>query len=125
MADRMSILVIDDDPAVRDLLEQRLGAREGFEVLLAADGPSGLETAVAQVPNLILLDWRLPGMDGLAVLSRLKERKETAAIPVYMLAAAEDAAVEARARALGAEGLFPKPIDMAALSAGVKRVLAA
>lgn len=84
-----TVLTIDDDFTVRALIRACLGRREGYRVLLAENGKQGLELAAAQRPGLILLDWMMPGMDGLEVLGRLKTSPATADIPVVMLTARE------------------------------------
>ncbi len=124
MSDNVSILVIDDDVTVRGLVEARLGGRDGHEVLTAADGASGLKIAASLTPNLILLDWMMPGMDGLEVLARLKEHSKTARIPVYMLTAKGMMADVETAFSLGADGYFTKPISLDQLSQRVGKALA-
>lgn len=84
----ISLLVIDDDSDLHWLLQHKLKL-ERFEVKSAIDGPSGLKMADKIQPALILLDWMMPGMDGLAVLRELKENSKTAKIPVFMLTAKE------------------------------------
>ena len=74
------ILVVDDTPANVRLLVAKLTA-EYFEVLTASDGPSAIETAQAQAPDLILLDVMMPGMDGFEVAERLKADAKTRHIP--------------------------------------------
>src|SRR5689334_7345294 len=77
------VLLVDDDPDIRALYGGRLRA-DGFEVSVAADGRQAL-AAAAGPPTIILLDLRMPGMDGLEVLDALKRNANTAAVPVVML----------------------------------------
>jgi len=86
MANGGSVLVIEDESYVRAVLEYNLQMEE-FEVYFAEDGLSGVELALQKKPGLILLDWMLPGMDGLEVLAKLKSYEETKDIPVLMLTA--------------------------------------
>ena len=65
------ILVIDDEPSILNLVASYLKA-EGYEVFTASDGPSGLKSARAFKPELVILDVMLPGMDGIELLSRLR-----------------------------------------------------
>ena len=78
------ILVIEDENDIRQLLRFNL-EREGFAVLEAADGLGGLHMATSELPDLVVLDLMLPGMDGCDVCRRLKAQPVTAAIPVLML----------------------------------------
>ena len=65
------ILVIDDDVAMQVLLERTL-KRKGYQVITASDGKVGLEMAIAHQPDLIISDWMMPGMDGIAVCKAVK-----------------------------------------------------
>src|SRR6266511_2103899 len=77
------ILVIDDEPSIVKLVTAYLRP-EGYEVLTAMDGPSGLKSALAFKPDLVILDLMLPGMDGIELLSRLRRESE---VYVIMLTA--------------------------------------
>jgi DNA-binding response OmpR family regulator len=120
------VLVIDDDTDVRALLERAL-RRQGFEVETAGDGESGLAQAGARRPGVILLDMRMPGMDGFAVLRALKASKATADIPVITMTGSPDLRTDARARvlALGAADFVAKPFDIDMLVEEVRLFLAA
>lgn len=80
------ILMVDDEPDVRMLLKARL-ASNGFEVLEAADGPSGIRLAETERPDLILLDIRMPGKDGIEVYAALRQQPATKGIPIVFLTA--------------------------------------
>jgi PAS domain S-box-containing protein len=110
---RGPVLVIDDDPGVRILLRAALEKR-GFEVTTAEDGEKGLAQAREHHPGLILLDMRMPGLDGFAVLRALKDDPATAEIPVIAMTGSPDLKTTARARvlALGASDFIAKPFDM-------------
>jgi two-component system alkaline phosphatase synthesis response regulator PhoP len=82
----LRVLVIDDDDPIRMLCRYDL-TFEGFEVVEASDGEEGLEKAVTERPDVIILDRMMPFMDGLSVLRELGRRVETAHIPVVMLTA--------------------------------------
>jgi CheY-like chemotaxis protein len=108
-----TILVIDDDPVVLTTVTQLLRT-DGHRVLAAPGGPEGLAQAKADRPDLILLDYRMPEMDGLAVLERLKGDAATRSIPVVALTSgtADDANRLVRA---GCIGFIPKPFEVGSL----------
>jgi CheY-like chemotaxis protein/two-component sensor histidine kinase len=101
------VLVIDDDPFARDLLERFL-TREGFFADVAADGKTGLVHAREHKPDVIVLDVKMPDMDGLSVLSKLKSEASLADIPVVMLTMSDN---QELSLALGAADFLPKPIE--------------
>jgi signal transduction histidine kinase len=108
------ILYVEDDPVAR-LLVQRVLAREGYEILEAADGLSGIEIARRQRPDLVLMDINIPDMDGYAVTTRLKSLQETHDIPVIALTVNVMLGDRERSLAAGCDGYIPKPIDVDAL----------
>lgn len=116
------ILVIDDDPDVRDFVVTNLEA-EGFDVVAADDGASGLRVAMAKAPNLVLLDLSLPDRDGFEVLRMLQTSGITAQVPVVLLTVA--ASVEDLVRGLdaGADDYVTKPFAIEELVARVGSVL--
>jgi len=111
------VLVIDDDPAARAITRKVL-SREGYGVVEAADGESGLRLARELLPHLITLDILMPGMDGWAVLAGLKADPALAGIPVILQTILEDRNL---GFALGASEYLTKPIDRKRLAALVKR----
>lgn len=108
------ILYVEDDPVAR-LLVQRVLVREGYEILEAEDGLSGIEIARRQRPDLILMDINIPEMDGYAVTTRLKSLDETRDIPVIALTVNVMLGDRERSLAAGCDGYIPKPIDVDAL----------
>ena len=115
--DKHRVLVIDDDPAQRDLIGRFL-EREGFAVRTAVDGAQGMALARELKPRTILLDVMMPRMDGWTVLSQLKADPELAAIPVVMVTFVNEPALGA---SLGAADLIPKPVDWDRLKAVMDR----
>jgi CheY-like chemotaxis protein len=101
------VLVIDDEPTVRDLM-QRFLVKEGFRVALATGGEEGVRLAMELRPDAITLDVMMPGMDGWAVLSALKAAPDLADIPVIMLTIVDDKNL---GYALGASDYLTKPLD--------------
>ncbi len=112
-----TVLVIDDEAAVRDLM-QRFLTREGFRVVTAAGGEEGLRRARELRPDTITLDVMMPGMDGWAVLSALKADPDVADIPVVMLTIIDDKNL---GYALGAADYLTKPIDRERLVNALKQ----
>jgi DNA-binding response OmpR family regulator len=110
MGEGNTVLVIEDETHIGIVVEYNL-KRDGFEVYLAEDGTSGLELARKIIPDVILLDWMLPGMDGLEVLAELKNDKTTEHIPVFMLTAKGMASDINRALDLGADDYITKPFN--------------
>jgi PAS domain S-box-containing protein len=102
-----TVLVVDDDQNSRELLVRMLES-EGYKVLQADSGLRGIELAEAHRPDLITLDVLMPGMDGWAVLTRLKESHELAEIPVIIVSLVRDKGI---GYALGAADFINKPID--------------
>jgi CheY-like chemotaxis protein len=102
-----TVVVVDDDPTVHDLLSQLL-TREGYAVALAATGVEGLNLVRELKPAAIILDIKLPDLDGWTVLAALKGSPELADIPVIVLTIVDD---RARGYALGAAEYLVKPID--------------
>jgi len=111
------VLVVEDDAAVRRMLERSLGA-EGFDVAGAADGGAALAAAEGQVPDLVVLDVAMPGMDGFEVCRRLRAKGLTGGI--LMLTARD--AVEDRVRGLeaGADDYVVKPFAIAEVVARMR-----
>jgi PAS domain S-box-containing protein len=101
------VLVVDDDPTVHDLLGRFL-SKEGFQIASAYNGKDAIEIARQRLPMAITLDIMMPGMDGWAVLKKLKELPETADIPVVMSSMIES---EGLGFALGADEYITKPVD--------------
>lgn len=110
----MKILVVDDEPNIRQLLEYNLKL-DGHEVLLAGDGAEALEKVVSDL-DLILLDVMMPIMDGLETCSKLKTNPKTKDIPVFMLTAKSQMKDIEGAFSLGADGYLTKPFDPATLN---------
>ncbi len=101
------VLLVDDDAIVAEIYSLTL-RRKGFEVALAADGEAGLRSATEGMPNLVFLDIRLPKMDGIEMLRRLKANAATRHIPVVMLSNFDDAELIRSSRELGAKEYLVK-----------------
>src|SRR3954470_10379781 len=116
------ILVVDDIEANVRLLEAKLSA-EYYEVLTASDGPTALAMAVAEKPDIILLDVMMPGMDGFQVCRRLKDDPETRHIPVVLVTALDGRADRVTGLEAGADEFLTKPIDDVLLFARVRSLV--
>ena len=104
------ILVVDDEPTIRDLVRDVL-EEEGHEVLLAEDGFAGLRMAEQHRPDCIVLDVMMPGLDGHAVLQRIRASAAGFAVPVVMLTAAADDSHAWQAWTEGVDYFLPKPFE--------------
>jgi DNA-binding response OmpR family regulator len=114
------ILVIDDDTSIRKFLKRGL-SYEGFAVSLAESGEDGLVQARERYPDLVILDWLMPGMDGLEVLEKL--RLADNALPVIMLTAKDAPQDQIRGLTTGADDYVTKPISFDILLARIKSLL--
>ena len=112
-------LVVDDIEANVRLLEAKLTA-EYYEVLTAHDGPTALAMAVAEKPDIVLLDVMMPGMDGFQVCRRLKDDPETRHVPVVLVTALDGRADRIAGLEAGADEFLTKPIDDVMLFARVR-----
>jgi two-component system phosphate regulon response regulator PhoB len=119
---KMKILVVDDEADIRELVRLNL-AREGYEVLDCETGEQALSLSRAQVPDLIVLDLMLPGMDGLEVCRRLKTEPRTAPIPIVILTAKGEEADIVAGLEVGADDYVVKPFSGKVLVARVRRLL--
>ena len=121
MASR-SVLVIDDSPTIHKVVKHSL-KNLGFEVLVAGDGPSGIDMLKQAKPKLVLLDFMMPGMNGLEVLERIRDVRESRFLPVIMISAKDMVKDKVNALARGADDYLSKPINMHELIARVKAQL--
>jgi DNA-binding response OmpR family regulator len=119
----MKLLLVDDDPAIRLIAKVAL-KRAGFAVTLANDGGEALEMVRTDRPEVILLDWMMPDMDGPEVCRRLKADSACADIPVIFLTARSQQAEITAGLALGATGYIVKPFDALTLGIEVRALLA-
>lgn len=116
------ILVVDDVATNRIVLKARLSAAF-YDVALAADGAEAMRRARAAPPDVILMDARMPGMDGFAACRMLKRDPVTRHVPVVMVTAANDPAARLRAIECGADDFLSKPVNEAALLARLRSLI--
>jgi two-component system, OmpR family, response regulator len=115
----MRLLVIEDEPELRRVLAQAL-REDGYAVDEAADGPDGLYKAIAWTYDLVLLDLMLPGLDGFALLQRLRRDKHT---PVLILTARDAVPDRIRGLDVGADDYVVKPFNLAEVLARVRALI--
>ena len=110
------ILIIEDDPAILKVLQRGL-AYEGYTVDVATDGRSGLNLAHDHHPDLVILDWMLPGMDGLEVCRRLRLQ---GGLPILMLSAKDTIQDRVQGLDAGADDYIVKPFNLDELTARIR-----
>jgi CheY-like chemotaxis protein len=120
----MKILVVEDNVFNRDLI-QRFLEPEGFEVVVAHDGADGLARAVADKPDLVLMDMSLPVVDGWEATRRMKADPATARIPVIALTAHAMLGDREKALDAGCDDYDTKPIDIERLLSKIRALLSA
>jgi DNA-binding response OmpR family regulator len=121
-SDATRVLVIDDEAPIRLLCRVNLEA-EGMDVLEAADGPSGLEKARAETPDVVLLDVMMPGLDGWRVAEELLDDPRTESIPIVFLTARAELRDRARGIDLGGVDYVTKPFNPVELAPLVRDLL--
>ena len=118
---KQTILVIDDEKDILKLLQYNL-EKEGYSVLTAKTGEEGLGLAQGKMPNLVILDLMLPGIDGFEVCKLLRAQKKTESIPVLMLTAKNSEVDQVVGLELGAADYIAKPFSVKVLLARVKNI---
>ena len=116
------VLVVDDDAALLEVLRETLES-ERYEVVTASNGVDALASVYLERPDLILTDLRMPGMDGLELLKKLRHDLSTCQIPVVFLTMVESLDAEAHALDLGADDYISKPVEKARLLSRVRRAI--
>ncbi len=116
------VMVVEDENALSELLKYNLEA-EGYEVEVVDRGDDAELRLREQVPDLLLLDWMLPGLSGIELCRRLRLREETEALPVIMLTARSEESERIRGLSTGADDFVVKPFSVPELMARVKAML--
>ena len=116
------ILIVDDEPFNVDLLEQQL-EEQGYETCAATDGAEALKLLDAEKPALVLLDWMMPGMNGIEVLVKMRSSPQWRTVPVIMLTARVSTEDKVQGLDAGADDYVTKPIDEAELWARIRAML--
>ena len=118
-----NVLIVDDDDQVALALSIRLRAA-GYEVDTARDGGTGLQKLALKLPDVVLLDMRMPGIDGLEVIRRMKLDERLSRVPVIVISANAQETVKREAIATGAQLFLEKPYEARVLLEALARVLA-
>jgi two-component system OmpR family response regulator len=116
------IMYVDDEPDIRTIVDLVLHTLEGFSVTLCASGAEALQRAPEILPQLVLLDVMMPGMDGPETFRALRALPATSAVPVVFVTAKVQPAEVARFRGLGAADVIAKPFDPLALAGQVRAI---
>ena len=119
---KQKILVIEDETNIQELIKYNL-EKNGYKVVVSDNGIDGLEEAIANVPDLILLDLMLPGMDGLEVCKRLRMDKRTKKVPIFMLTAKSEELDKVLGLELGADDYITKPFSIKELIARIRAAM--
>ena len=120
---KQKVLVIDDDSSLRRQLSFRLKNHENLDVIEAEDGQTGLDQAIKLSPDLIILDWMLPDIEGPDVLDLLKLQNKTKSIPVLMLTGKNKIGNIEDAFNLGADAYLTKPFSLKSIDEKVIELL--
>lgn len=119
---KKKVLVVDDEINIVELLTMNL-EKNGFEVISCLTGEESLKLCSSEVPDIIILDLMLPGIDGLEVCKRIRSQKETARIPIIMLTAKAQESDMIIGLELGADDYITKPFSVRELITRIKVVL--
>lgn len=116
------ILIVEDEPDIQDMIAMAL-ERAGFSTLRAADGQIGFAAAIDHRPSLMLIDWMMPGVNGIELLRRLKRDERTRHIPVIMLSAKAETDNKSQGLDTGADDYLAKPFSPKELVSRIHAVL--
>ncbi len=116
------ILYIEDNPGNR-MLVMRILMVEDYEVILAEDGPTGIELALSERPDLILMDMNLPDIDGYALTQQIREMPEIQDTPIIAMTANVMHGDREKTLQAGCDGYIPKPIDVDELPIQIAKFL--
>lgn len=119
-----TILIVDDEPMTRDILAHHAG-QFGYCVRTATDGQEGLDAVLLEPPDLILCDVKMPRIDGMELVRRLKSHPDTRLIPIVMLTSLTDVETRVKALECGADDLLTKPPQRVELQARLRNLLRA
>ena len=120
--ERPTVLLVEDEPAQREVLAYNLEA-EGFAVSKAATGDEALLLVKEAMPDIIVLDWMLPGVSGIEICRRVKSSNETRSVPIIMLSARSEEVDRVRGLETGADDYVIKPYSVIELMARVRSQL--
>jgi two-component system phosphate regulon response regulator PhoB len=119
---KQKILIIEDEAAIRDMLKFTLSSAD-FEVLEAPNAEQGWQLVIREHPDLILLDWMLPGVSGVSLAQRIRQNDKTRSIPLIMLTARSEEDDQVEGFEAGADDYVVKPFSPRALMARIRALL--
>jgi two-component system, OmpR family, phosphate regulon response regulator PhoB len=117
-----SILIVEDEAAIHQLLDYNLRA-EGYRTRIVETGEDVHDAIQDEIPDLVLLDWMLPGLSGIEVCRLIRAREETRALPIVMLTARGEEAERIRGLATGADDYVVKPFSVPEVMARIRAIL--
>ncbi len=117
------VLVIDDEKAIQTVIQFGIKLTSGWQVLIASSGAEGIQTAQTEKPDVILLDVRLPDMDGTDIVKALQAHAATKDIPVIFLTAQAQTIEKPQLSDLGVRGMILKPFNSLHLPEQISRIL--
>jgi two-component system, OmpR family, phosphate regulon response regulator PhoB len=117
-----SILIVEDEPAIHQLLDYNLKS-EGFRTRVVETGEEAHPAIAEEMPDLVILDWMLPGLSGIEVCRLIRAREETKALPIIMLTARGEEAERVRGLATGADDYIVKPFSVPEVMARIRSIL--
>ena len=117
------ILIIDDEEDIREVAALSLEATAGWHIFTASSGASGIEIAIAEQPDAILMDVMMPGVDGPTTFRTMQQNPEIANIPVLLLTAKVQGVDQRRFAGLGVAAILFKPFDPLTLAEQISQVL--
>lgn len=121
VAKKGTILIVEDNDAIRRFLTDTLG--EEYNCLVAANGRAGLAVCGSVTPDLMIIDYMMPVMDGIEMCRRIKDNKVLACVPIIILTAKDDPDLELRSAELGVDCFMPKPFNVQVLTSRVRQLL--
>lgn len=116
------IVYVEDNQDIRSPISQIL-TMLGYEVMCADNGQQGVEAAESWKPDIILMDLRMPVMDGPTAIRKLRSNPDTSDIPIFVLSAYSDAQTRDLCRQIGVDRFMSKPIDVDKVDAAIKEIL--
>jgi two-component system alkaline phosphatase synthesis response regulator PhoP len=117
-----TILIVDDEQTTAQLVKMVL-KKQGYRVVTSGNGPEALRIADDLIPDLVLLDIVLPGMDGFQVCQYIRKNPRTATIPVIMFSGLDRPADQHKAFEVGSDDYLTKPVKMADLLEKIRKIL--
>lgn len=122
---RIKILYVEDAAVIRDTIARLLELKGGYKVAYAKNGKEGVEMAINWKPDIVLMDLRMPVMDGFKAIQEIKTNPETRHLPVFVISAWSGKKERANARMVGADEYFVKPPDIDKLSETIEAAVGA